>query len=76
MFQKPKVEDVVAQIKGWEDENQKDLRKLAGLIEKIVGVVRDGGRNAVLRYDGIRDSLVVSRVDGEKIMLPKDLYFK
>jgi hypothetical protein len=31
MFAVPKVEDVAVQVKAWEDQNQKDLRMLAGL---------------------------------------------
>jgi len=69
------VEDVAAMIKGWEGRNQVDLRKLAALISRIVGVVRGGGGSAVVRYDVGRDKLVVSKADGKKI-LPGDLYSK
>ena len=74
-FQKTEVEDVAALIKRWEERNQTDLRKLATLVKKILNVVRGGGGNAMVKYDFKKDKLVVSKVDGEK-MLPKDLYSK
>lgn len=74
-FQRVEVEDVAAMIKGWEGRNQVDLRKLAALISRIVGVVRVRGGGAVVRYDVGRDKLVVSKADGKKI-LPGDLYSK
>jgi len=74
-FQSPEVEDVVALIGEWEGRNQMDLRKLAALIRRIVGVVRGVGGSAVVRYDVGRDKLVVSKEDGNK-MLPGDLYSK
>jgi len=72
-FQSPEVEDVVALIGEWEGRNQMDLRKLAALTRRIVGVVRGVGGSAVVRYDVGRDKLVVSKADGNK-MLPGDLY--
>lgn len=40
VFTVPKVEDVVAKVKAWENENQKDLRMLASLVDKIRNVVK------------------------------------
>ena len=74
-FETPEVEDVAAMIKGWEERNQRDLRKLAALIKKIVNVVRDCGGSAIIRYDVVGDKLVVWKADGKK-MLPLDLYSK
>lgn len=75
IFQEPKVEDVAAQIKAWEERNQTDLRKLAALIKHIIKVAKEGGGNAVVKYDDKTGKLVVRKVDKRK-MLPKDLYAK
>lgn len=48
-FEVPKVEDVADQVKAWEDQNQKDLRLLAGLIGKIRDIVKKGGGRAILK---------------------------
>ena len=74
-FQIPQVENVAAVIKRWEERVQTNLRKLAALISKILNVVKGCGGNAILKYDVKKDKLVVSKVDGKK-MLPKDLYSK
>lgn len=74
-FQSPEVENVAALIGEWEGRNQVDLRKLAVLIRRIVGVVKGGGGSAVVRYDVGRDKLVVSKGVGKKI-LPGELYSK
>ena len=75
-FQQPEVEDVTAQIKMWERDNQRDLRKLHGLIEKIITEVKSCGRG-VVTYDPKGDKLVVreDKEDGPR-MLPEDLYLK
>jgi hypothetical protein len=75
VFEVPKVEDVAAQVKDWEDQNQKDLRMLAGLIRKIRDTVRESGGRAILKYDANRDNLVFHKLGGKQ-MLPKDLYAK
>jgi hypothetical protein len=72
-FPVPEVEDVAADIKTWEEGNQKDLRKLAALISKIIGVVKGCGGNAIVKYDILVDKLVIWKVDRKK-MLPNDLY--
>lgn len=74
-FQGPEIEDVAAEIRRWEGGNQRDLRKLAALISKILNVVKGCGGNAIVKYDEKRDKLVVRKVDRKK-MLPKDLYSK
>lgn len=75
IFQEPKVEDVSAQIKRWEQAHEADLRKLAALIRKLLDVVKECGGIATVRYDVLGDQLVVQKVDRKK-MLPKDLYIK
>ncbi|SPO06075.1 uncharacterized protein DNG_08764 [Cephalotrichum gorgonifer] len=79
VFKTPEVEDVTAEIKKWENHNQAHLRKLAGLISNILGVMKESGRSGnatcVLVYDASRDRLVVWKVDKRK-MLPEDLYSK
>ncbi|KAL6401240.1 hypothetical protein AUP68_16969 [Ilyonectria robusta] len=73
-FQKPEVEDVAAEIKTWEEVNQADLRVFAGLIKKILSVVKACDGNATVRYDG-GQKLVVLKVERGKV-LPEDLYSK
>lgn len=75
IFQRPKVEDVAAQVKRWEEQNQANLRKLAAVINKILNAVKGYDGNAIVRYDAQRDKLVV-RKGGRKKMLPEDLYSK
>ncbi|OBT60408.1 hypothetical protein VE03_10237 [Pseudogymnoascus sp. 23342-1-I1] len=53
--------------------NQRDLRKLAALISKIIDVVKGCGGNAIVKYDILGDKLVIWKVDRKK-MLPNDLY--
>ena len=74
-FQRPVVEDVAAVIKSWEGRKQNDLRKLAGLVRKIINLVKKCGGSAVLKYNVEGDKLVVCKVE-KKEMLPKDLYSK
>ena len=73
-FQVPVVEDVAAQIKGWEESNQKNLKTLAAVIAKIIGVVKPHG-HVVVKCDNERDSLIFRKAEGKK-MLPEDLYMK
>jgi len=74
-FQGPEVENVAAEIKRWEEGNQRDLRKLAALINKVLNVVKGCGGSAIVKYDDKGDKLVVWKVYGKR-MLPKDLYSK
>jgi hypothetical protein len=75
VFAVPEVEDVAVLVKAWEDKNQKDLTMLAGLIEKIRDIVKEGGGRAILRYDAIRDNVVFHKLGGKQ-MLPKTMYAK
>jgi hypothetical protein len=75
VFEAPEVEDVADQVKTWEDQNQKDLRVLAGLIQKIRDIVKDSGGRAILKYDAQRDNLAFHKLGGKQ-MLPKELYAK
>lgn len=77
IFQEPRVEDVTAQIKRWEQERQDDLRTLAALVRKLLDVVaRECKGPATVTYDAGRDRLVVRKLGGGKKMLPEDLYSK
>jgi hypothetical protein len=53
------AKDVAAEIKRVEDTNQKDLRRLAALINNIINVLKGYGRNAIARYDGNGDKLLI-----------------
>lgn len=74
-FQRPKVEDVAAQVKRWEEHNQAKLRKLAAVINKILNAVKGYEGNAIVKYDVQGDKLVIWTAD-RKNMLPEDLYSK
>lgn len=75
IFERPKVEDVAAQVKRWEEHNQANLRKLAAVINKILCAVKGHDGNAIVRYHAQGDKLVVRKADRKK-MLPEDLYSK
>ncbi|CAK7212941.1 hypothetical protein SBRCBS47491_001634 [Sporothrix bragantina] len=48
IFQEPTVEDVAADVKKWENDNQVHLQKLAALVKRIVQVVKKhGGRTRI-----------------------------
>ena len=74
-FQEPLVEDVAADVRKWEDDNQTDLRTLGALIKKVLNVVKGCGGQAVVKYDDKGDKLVIWKTDTER-MLPDDLYSK
>jgi len=73
MFQVPEVEHVAGSIMRWEENNHRDLTRLAALINKILSVAKELGGAAVMKYDSKGDKLIVSKVSGKK-MLPGDLY--
>jgi hypothetical protein len=75
MFAVPKVEDVADQVKAWEDQNQKDLRLLAGLIQKIRDIVKKVDGRAILKYDANGDNLTFHELSGKR-MLPANIYAK
>lgn len=74
-FEETAVEDVMAEVKKWEERHQEDLKKLAGLIRKIIEEVKERGGSAIVRCDGQRGKLALQKSGGKK-MLPKDLYAK
>ena len=76
LFTEPRVEDVTADIKGWEARNQRNLKKLAALINKIRSVAQrygGGGGKVVVRYDPLGAKLVATKVEDGKKALPEDL---
>lgn len=75
-FGEPAVQNVVAAVNEWEEENQYDLKRLAALISKILDVVKGCGGRAIIRYNGYIEKLVLIRKADERQMLPKDLYSK
>ena len=50
---------MAALIKGWEERNQDDLRKLTVLITKTLNVVKGCGGNAVVKHDVKTNKLIV-----------------
>lgn len=74
VFKNPKVEDMTTEIQSWENAHQEDLKQLAALIQRIRGAVKECGGYAFVKYDGIRDRLLVSEDIEAKKMLPEDLY--
>ncbi|OTB10764.1 hypothetical protein K445DRAFT_322665 [Daldinia sp. EC12] len=75
VFQVPTIEDVTAEIKKWETDKQRHLRKLAALIRRIVDVVKGCNESVTLRYDKGENKLILSEAPRKK-MLPPDLYAK
>ncbi|KAJ5993886.1 geranylgeranyl pyrophosphate synthetase [Penicillium sp. IBT 35674x] len=73
IFSMPKVEDVDAALKDWEKAHQKDITKLVALLNRILQVTRSWGGGSTIRYDAVKDKLVVNRTEKKK-MLPDDLY--
>ncbi|KGO65936.1 hypothetical protein PITC_021370 [Penicillium italicum] len=74
-FQPPKVEEVAAAVKSWEDLHQVDLRKLAALIHKIIEVTKGCGGTATIERQGRSKKLTIDKANRDK-MLPVDLYSK
>jgi hypothetical protein len=74
-FGLPEVKDVTCEIAEWERNHASDLWRLVVLVKGIMSVVRENGGNAVVKYDGRSDSLVVLKREGSR-MLPDDLYLK
>lgn len=75
IFQPPLVEDVTTEIQKWQADNQVQLRRLAALIHKIVGIVKGFENRATVRYVCDGDKLIISPLGGKK-MLPENLYLK
>ena len=74
-FEETLVEDVMAEVKKWEERHQNDLKKLAALTRKIIDEVKERGGSAIVRCDGQTGKLGFQKGRGKK-MLPKDLYSK
>jgi len=75
VFDNVQLRDMTKEIRQWEMTNQKELCKLACLMAKIIGTVKqNGGRNAIVTYDGGTKLRIVEA--GEKRALPDDLYAK
>ncbi|KAG6227481.1 hypothetical protein E4U34_005631 [Claviceps purpurea] len=62
--------------KKWERRNQKNLRTLGALIDKIITVMKGCRGRGTLRYDVATASLIISSCEGNWGMVPKDLYCK
>ena len=73
IFSTPKVEDVTAVIKDWEQTHQDAIRKLVALINRILRVTETWGGSSTIRYDSLKDKLVIKKAARKKI-LPDDLY--
>lgn len=73
IFSTPKVEDITAAVKDWEKTHQDDIRQLVALINRILRVTRNWGGSSTIRYDPLKDKLVIKKIERKK-MLPDDLY--
>jgi hypothetical protein len=73
IFSTPKVEDITAGLKAWEQTHQDVIRKLVALINCILRVTRSWGGSSTIRYDSLKNKLVIKKVERKK-MLPDDLY--
>ncbi|ODM18164.1 hypothetical protein SI65_06035 [Aspergillus cristatus] len=72
-FSTPKVEDITAAVKQWEQTHQDDIKKLIALINHILRVTRNWGGSCTIRYNPVEDKLEIKKI-GRKKMLPDDLY--
>jgi hypothetical protein len=72
-FFPPTVEDITVAMKDWEQAHQDDIKKLVALINRILRVTRNWGGNSTIRYDQLKDKLVIKKTERKK-MLPDDLY--
>ena len=50
-FSTPKVEDITAVVKQWEQNHKDDIKKLVALINRILWVVRNWGGSCTIRYN-------------------------
>lgn len=76
VFDNIQLRDMTKELRRWEITNQRDLCRLAGLLTKIIEVIkRSGTRSALVRYDGHSKLRVFATSEG-KGALPKDLYAK
>lgn len=72
-FSTPKVEDMTAAVKDWEQTHQDDIKRLVTLINRILRVTRNSDGSSTIYYDLLKDKLVIKKIAGKK-MLPDDLY--
>ncbi|CAI6090541.1 unnamed protein product [Clonostachys chloroleuca] len=72
-FQKPQVEDITAEVKAWESDHEEDLKRLGGLIQKIVSIARECAGSVAIKYDVSRDQLQIEKTAAAPT-LPEDLY--
>ncbi|KAK4222891.1 hypothetical protein QBC38DRAFT_548876 [Podospora fimiseda] len=79
VFTDVQVRDVAEDLVRWEAVNRGSLEKLAGLMTKIIDVVRQdasgGSGRALVEYSGGSSLKIVADHDGKPV-LPKDLYGK
>ena len=72
-FNDVQLRDMTAELGRWESAKQSDLRKLAGLLTKIIGVVKaSDDRSALVQCDG--ESRLRILASKGKRALPDDLY--
>ncbi|OJJ79219.1 uncharacterized protein ASPGLDRAFT_77729 [Aspergillus glaucus CBS 516.65] len=73
-FSTPKVEDMTAAVKDWEQTHQDDISRdsLHSSI-RILLVTRNWDGSSTIYYDLLKDKLMIKKIEGKK-MLPDDLY--
>lgn len=72
-FSTPKVEDITAAVKQWEQSHKDDIKKLVALINRILWVARNWDGGCTIRYNPAEDKLEIKKIRRKK-MLPDDLY--
>ncbi|KAK4235396.1 hypothetical protein C8A03DRAFT_46466 [Achaetomium macrosporum] len=77
LFDDVQLRDMARELAQWETRNQKHLSMLAGLLNKIINVVKSSGgdRSALVKYDG-GSKLKITAVEGPKKALPDYWYAK
>jgi hypothetical protein len=60
-------------MRDWEQTHQDAITKLVALIKYILRVTRNWGGSSTIRYDPLKDKLVIKEIERKK-MLPEDLY--
>ena len=75
VFRDVQVRDMTEAINNWEKRNRQTLRRLGGLLKRIIAVVKESAGNvAVVRYDGGPQLRIITCK--QKIALPEALYAK
>lgn len=75
VFGPASVENVAQAVVAWEKKNQKSLRALEQLLQKILVAARKHGR-ATIRFDVVADKLKITPTKTAANMLPPYLYTK